>query len=145
MFKKVLFFLILVVFVASLSGCATFGKKKDLDAQGLKNQVSLLEAQIQSKDQEISALKEELSKATEKTESVAKESAVESRHIGNVKQIQTALKNAGFDPGNIDGRMGKQTRDAIKAFQKAHNLKTNGKVNKSTWKALSQYLQEKTK
>lgn len=145
MFKKVLFFSILVVFVASLSGCATFGKKKDLDAQGLKNQVSLLEAQIQSKDQEISALKEELSKATEKTESVAKESAVESRHIGNVKQIQTALKNAGFDPGKIDGNMGKQTRDAIKAFQKAHNLKVNGKVNKSTWKALSQYLEEKTK
>ena len=62
-----------------------------------------------------------------------------------VIQVQTALKNAGFDPGKIDGNMGKQTRDALKAFQKAHNLTANGKANKKTWALLSAYLDQKAK
>ncbi len=57
MFKRVIGFCFVVVMAVSLSGCATFGKKKDLEIQGLKNQVSALESQVQSKDQEISGLR----------------------------------------------------------------------------------------
>jgi len=134
-------FTVLVFSAVAFSGCTTVSKQKDLDLQGLKNQVSLLESQLQDKDQEISSLKEELAKVGEREGNAG----IVTRGQANAKKIQTALKNAGFDPGKIDGQMGKRTRDAIKSFQAANNLKVNGKVNKSTWAALSKYLEEKSK
>jgi len=56
------------------------------------------------------------------------------------KEIQTALKNAGFDPGSIDGRMGPRTRQAIKDFQKSKGLVPDGVVGPKTWASLGKYL-----
>jgi len=56
------------------------------------------------------------------------------------KQIQLALKNAGFDPGSIDGKMGLKTRMAIRDFQKAKGLKIDGVVGEKTWDELKKYL-----
>jgi len=55
-------------------------------------------------------------------------------------EIQTALKNAGFYTGNIDGKIGPQTKKAIEEFQKAKGLKADGKIGTKTWAALSTYL-----
>lgn len=54
--------------------------------------------------------------------------------------IQAALKNAGFYDGSVDGIMGKKTTQAIKAFQRAHNLTSDGKVGAKTWQILSRYV-----
>lgn len=54
--------------------------------------------------------------------------------------IQTALKKLGFDPGKIDGVMGKNTQDAIKKFQTAQGLKADGIVGPLTQKALAAAL-----
>jgi len=35
----------------------------------------------------------------------------------NVTELQTALQSLGFDPGIIDGALGRDTIAAIKAFQ----------------------------
>lgn len=59
------------------------------------------------------------------------------------KQIQLALKNAGFDPGPIDGKIGKKTRRAIREFQKAKELKVDGVVGEKTWSELKKYLKER--
>lgn len=55
-------------------------------------------------------------------------------------EIQTALKNAGFYTGKIDGDIGPGTKKAVEAFQQANNLKVDGKVGPKTWLALSQHL-----
>jgi murein L,D-transpeptidase YcbB/YkuD len=55
-------------------------------------------------------------------------------------QIQTALKNAGFYLGGIDGKIGPLTRKAIEDFQKANNLKVDGKVGPKTWAVLEKSL-----
>lgn len=60
------------------------------------------------------------------------------------KEIQAALKNAGFYSGNIDGAIGTQTKEAIKKFQAANNLNPDGAVGSRTWSLLKKYLQEKT-
>jgi hypothetical protein len=62
------------------------------------------------------------------------------------KQIQAALKNAGFYTGAIDGIVGPKTKAAIEEFQKAKGLKADGKVGPKTWAELSKYItnQEKT-
>lgn len=150
--RKALIFSVLVIFAITFSGCATAKKQKqaEMDIQGLRNQVSLLEAQIQSKDEEINGLKEELSRATEEKEATTnfagkKRIISEVKSRPKIKQIQIALINAGYNPGPIDGRLGKQTREAIKAFQKANNLKADGKVGRNTWNLLKEYLDKKIK
>jgi peptidoglycan hydrolase-like protein with peptidoglycan-binding domain len=61
-----------------------------------------------------------------------------SGYNARVKEAQEILKDAGFDPGPIDGVMGGQTRSAIKAFQKAKSLKPTGKIDSTTLLALNQ-------
>lgn len=56
------------------------------------------------------------------------------------KKIQTALKNAGFYQGAIDGKIGPASKRAIEAFQKSNGLKVDGKVGPKTWAALEPYL-----
>jgi len=57
-----------------------------------------------------------------------------------VRDIQTALKNAGFYSGNVDGKLGPRSKAAIQEFQKAHGLTADGKVGPKTWMALEKYL-----
>ena len=50
------------------------------------------------------------------------------------------MKNAGLYAGLVDGKIGPMTKKAIEEFQKANNLKADGKVGLKTWAALSSYL-----
>ena len=56
------------------------------------------------------------------------------------KEIQAALKNAGFYAGPIDGKIGPKTKEAIREFQKARGLKADGKVGLKTWAELRKHL-----
>jgi peptidoglycan hydrolase-like protein with peptidoglycan-binding domain len=146
MVKRAAVFCLAVGLALSLSGCVTFGKKKDLQIQGLKNQVAALESQLVSKDQEISGLKAELESASQNKGNITeKPNVIEAKSRPTVRQIQTALLNAGYNPGKVDGRMGKQTREAIKSFQAANQLKADGNAGKKTWGLLSAYLEKKIK
>lgn len=58
------------------------------------------------------------------------------------KEIQTALKAAGFYTGNIDGKIGPKTKRAIVEFQKARGLKADGKVGPNTWAELEKCLRQ---
>lgn len=60
------------------------------------------------------------------------------------QQIQTALKNAGYYNGAIDGKIGPASKRAIEAFQKSKSLKVDGKVGPITWAALEPYLSGQT-
>ena len=57
-----------------------------------------------------------------------------------VNEVQTALKNAGFYVGNIDGKLGPNTKKAITEFQKSQGLVADGKVGPKTWDLLSKQL-----
>jgi len=58
----------------------------------------------------------------------------------NAKQIQKALKSAGFYQGPIDGKIGPKTKKAIIKFQKAKGLRADGIVGKRTSAELNKYL-----
>lgn len=45
-----------------------------------------------------------------------------------IKDIQTALRDAGFDPGPIDGIFGPQTESAVLAYQRDKGLEVTGAV-----------------
>ncbi len=84
-------------------------------------------------------------KATwERMQSYVKTSLVHKFEI-NVMGLQRALKKAGFISGKLDGRMGPQTREALRAFQRANGLTADGMIGLKTIKALSSYFQENKK
>ena len=56
------------------------------------------------------------------------------------RKVQKALKKAGLDPGPVDGRMGRLTTEAVRAFQRDNNLPETGRANKATWDLLKKYL-----
>ncbi|MDP3143645.1 MAG: peptidoglycan-binding domain-containing protein [Candidatus Omnitrophota bacterium] len=58
------------------------------------------------------------------------------------ENIQTALKNAGYYTGAIDGKIGPKSKKAIEAFQKDNGLKADGKVGSKTWAKLQAYLNQ---
>lgn len=54
----------------------------------------------------------------------------------SVQQAQQLLRNAGFDPGPIDGIFGTKTQAAVIAFQRSKNLVPDGIIGIMTWTAL---------
>jgi lipoprotein-anchoring transpeptidase ErfK/SrfK len=50
--------------------------------------------------------------------------------------VQVLLDRAGFSPGEIDGRTGRNTRMALRAFQEARKLQPTGQADKATLEAL---------
>ena len=122
-----------MIFFLFLTGCATPRVHKE--SQQLQNRIISLEKEIKEKDEKIKLLEEEL---RERDLAEGKKSTP----TITPKRIQQALRNAGFYKGPIDGKIGPQTKEAIKAFQKANDLKPDGIVGKRTWEKLSEYLYE---
>lgn len=131
---------IAVLLISFLTGCATTApqnQKQQLKEQvnELQERIRILEGELQTKAREISELENELEKTrkTKQTETTYIEQL-------SIRQIQTALKNANFYKGAVDGKLGKQTKSAIKQFQKANGLKADGIVGRRTTIELNKYL-----
>ena len=128
---------------ALLAGCATSGSRQD---------TARLQAQIGILDERISQL--ERSNGGITTAALPSEAAAQAASANPIatpsrsgkvsmkpstREVQQALKNAGFYQGQVDGKLGQQTRDAVKEFQRVHGLKDDGVVGKQTWNKLSSY------
>ena len=50
----------------------------------------------------------------------------------DVRAAQEALKSKGFDPGELDGRMGPRTKAAISEFQRSAGLRETGRFDQAT-------------
>jgi len=59
----------------------------------------------------------------------------------STRQIQQALKNAGFYQGVVDGKMGPLTREAVKEFQRVNGLAPDGVAGRQTWSKLRAYAE----
>src|SRR5262245_27044957 len=53
-------------------------------------------------------------------------------NASNIKAVQQALKDKGYDPGPVDGVVGSRTKEAIKSFQTASNIRATGTINAET-------------
>ncbi|WP_078408524.1 C40 family peptidase [Priestia abyssalis] len=54
----------------------------------------------------------------------------------DVKEVQTLLKQKGYFKSTVTGYYGFITKDAVMAFQRAHNLKADGIVGPNTYRVL---------
>jgi len=127
--------MLLVVFlIMGLSGCATGGKKQPTQASTVnyeKSRTYQQEAYQGDYDDTWPSDTYEKSAAKIYTDQAAQLSQ---------KQIQRALKSAGFYQGPIDGKIGSKTKEAIMKFQKAKGLKADGIVGKKTSAELNKHL-----
>ena len=141
-----------------LTGCATMQNKSSAVDQ-MQIKVSDLEKKVEEKDSEIVDLKyqvKDLASRLESQESApsANSSRGSSDEIdqsssskgvikvsASISDVQTALKNAGFYKGSVDGKIGQQTKKAIESFQRKHNLTADGVIGRRTWEELKVYLQ----
>ena len=58
----------------------------------------------------------------------------------NPYMVQAALKNAGYDIGKFDGKLGRRSMEMLKQFQQAEGLTPDGKIGLKTLNALMRYL-----
>lgn len=59
----------------------------------------------------------------------------------STKNVQSALRNAGYYEGPLDNKIGAKTKTAIIQFQKDNELKADGIVGKKTWDELKVFLE----
>lgn len=53
-----------------------------------------------------------------------------------VRQVQQALKDKGFDVGQVDGIMGQKTQSALREFQEKEGMQASGTLDQQTLSAL---------
>lgn len=146
-------FLCMVMLVFNLTGCAA--KRGAITNEQYQERINQLEREAEEKDDEIRSLKQEVDSTKEQLRLAEDVNAEPLRKSGRYttetttekacgklthRQIQTALKKAGFYDGAIDGKIGKGTRRAIRAFQKENGLVADGVVGKKTRMKLQEYL-----
>ena len=135
-FKSAVFFLVMLTF----AGCATTrARKAEPPATGA--QVAQVQSQLQALEQENQELRSQLESRERSLSTNFSSPSSEKSDVLRVSgvsptQLQKALHRAGFNPGPIDGRIGKKTRSAVRAFQRRNNLKADGVVGERTWSAL---------
>ena len=127
--------LVLLVFV--LAGCATSSKKQAVQSRPVVSEKSqkTYQQEAYSRDSDYDD-----TWPSEKYGKPAKKTYPEAEIQLSLKQIQRALKSAGFYQGPIDGKIGPKTKTAIIKFQKANGLKADGVVGKRTSAELNKYL-----
>lgn len=136
----------LIVIILSISGCASLRKDtRGAQTQEMQTQVAKLKEELRQKNEEIDSLQWQLREA--KRPKAASVTVVKSKPTGGEvvkmtpKNLQLALKKAGFYDGPVDGKIGKRTKQAIVDFQKANGLTADGVAGEKTWSKLKKYLE----
>lgn len=116
-----------------LAGCSTTkgtGASLESRVQTLENRLQVLEADVAS------------TSTTGYSGEVltGKSSSGATADTMTKKQIQEALKNAGYYDGNVDGKIGPKTKAALKGFQQSMGLKVDGIAGRNTKEKLLKYL-----
>lgn len=144
--RKVFFLLLgAVLFV---SGC---NSRSASQLAELKTSVELLDANLSASTTRLDTLEAGISSIEQRLKNLeefcnremsAKKTSGSGDPTGALSsvEIQTALRNAGFYSGNVDGKIGPNTEKAIKDFQKANNLEADGVIGAKTRSLLMKYL-----
>jgi murein L,D-transpeptidase YcbB/YkuD len=148
--------------VGFLTGCATTSKQPSTVSQ-LQNRVDEIESQLDAQGEDIADIKSSISgiarhvvEAPDVTEasdaprvrveeSLSKATLSGGEGVLRVpvdpREVQRALKSAGYYTGEIDGKLGAGSQKAIKDFQVEHQLVSDGIIGQKTWTQLKVYLE----
>ena len=131
--KNYIFTVLGCVGIICLAGCVTTksGSSGSLESrvQALESKVGMLETDTSSSGSASILSGSEMIEKGVSADTMSK------------KQIQKALKNAGYYDGVVDGKIGPKTRAAIMEFQNNMELKADGIAGRNTKEKLLKYLQ----
>lgn len=145
--------------VLTLTGCATTKSPSSLNQ--LQIRVAQLENQMDEQGQDVEELKYAIDTLVSSVDRLAGSVDSVRKPVKSVEMpkadvtvkdtdgilrvavapqdVQRALKKAGYYDGAIDGKLGSGSQSAIKAFQKDHDLVSDGIVGRKTWAELKNY------
>ncbi len=141
------------IFFVGTTGCARQKKVSKINA--LESQIGVITEELARLDQSIQEIRGTAAQAQtggQQESTGASSPAASSAGAGSPvyrtpsgfelpsANIQAALKNAGYYHGNVDGKIGHQTKEAVRAFQRDHDLEGDGVVGRRTWDKLKTYL-----
>ena len=129
------FFVILVMSFFALTGCITT-KPPMASSPVTASATQEYLAKISSLETELNRLKDENSGLRKQIEAAGKQEV----RMPNATEIQTALKKTGIFKGSIDGKIGPETKEALRKFQQDNGITPDGVVGSKTWALLSKYL-----
>lgn len=132
--------LLLLVSCLFVSGC--FGSK-DARVASLEGKTTEVEGRLETIEQRLTALEvyyQEMNKAKAANPAPAPVDTKVAIAAMTDADIQTALKNAGFYSGPVDGKIGPNTSNCIKEFQKANGLTADGVPGDKTKALLLMHL-----
>jgi peptidoglycan hydrolase-like protein with peptidoglycan-binding domain len=89
-----------------------------------------------STDQAASSTANQAASSTDAAQSSMSSEGATAQADPQVRQVQQALKDKGHDPGQIDGVMGPQTKQALQSFQQAQGISGAGELDQQTLAAL---------
>ena len=116
-----------VTAMLALAGCATLGSQDQNQLRAQVGRQQALEGRAWDRGARPAA-------------AVASAPAPTTHRVLTGREIQLALQRAGDYQGPVDGKLGPQTRVAIKLFQSTHQLTPDGVAGAKTMQALQTYL-----
>ena len=127
-----------------VAGCSTTFSAKQQQEEELNTRLAVLETRVTETNQRLDeitqnqqALEGSQTKQTPRAQSPA---PIKAKTAFTTREVQVALKTAGYYAGSVDGKMGPQTLEAIRAFQRSKGLIPDGKVGSKTATALAKHL-----
>lgn len=132
--------------VVALTGCVTKGRYQR-EVSGLQSQIAQLNAELKAQQDKSQALEGQLQGSRARGAGAEGEREV----LGGTYRtpsgfelpaadIQRALKGAGYYSGAIDGKIGPDSREAIRNFQRDNSLTADGVCGRQTWDKLRTFL-----
>jgi peptidoglycan hydrolase-like protein with peptidoglycan-binding domain len=146
--KRAVSLLVAGMVFMSLNGCGKKQETSTLDEPGKlvdESETALIDESLGPKAQAVATQAPEAAQ-TAQTAAQAVQPAVKGAAAAvavekpTIKQVQTALTNAGLYTGKIDGVQGPGTSKAVRDFQAQNKLAIDGKVGPKTWQAMKAYL-----
>ena len=139
------FGVVLLGTLALTTGC-TSKKRHQRDITSLQTQIGSLQSDIARLDQAVKEAETTAKTGGEQGTAGAlgqfTEGAIYRTPSGfelPAASVQRALKNAGYYQGELDGKIGAGTKQAIRDFQRDQGLKADGVCGRQTWARLKSF------
>jgi len=144
---RIVTWLLLSGFVLAATGCVTKGRHQR-EVDGLQAQIAQMDQDLKAQEERSRALEGELAGLRGRGAAPVQtaggfQGAVYRTPSGfevPAIDIQKALKSAGYYAGTIDGKIGPDSREALRGFQRDNGLTVDGVCGRQTWLKLKTYL-----
>ena len=137
--------LLLSILVLATAGCVSKGRY-NREVNSLQGQVTQMDQALKAQEERSRALEAELAaRGGKKAGGAGGEFQGGTYRTPSgfelaAADVQKALKSAGYYAGEVDGKIGPDSREALRNFQRDNGLSVDGVCGRQTWSKLKTFL-----